>query len=352
MKKRLLNLFKSNKITNSFNLCDFHRENQLKSNEYCNSCNLSFCYKCGNDHFDMHCNVSWGNDLVLLPNAINYHNEKNMKFNLGYPFVIDLTNLKCPCGTEFLNNENSAICSACGIATCSPECHYKYAEEIEACGFNLNYAIDESQDNNNIIDEENKKNKISGILKKVFNFLGSSNESNSIENSNDNKYNNTNKKSINSLMSIKAKILIESIKNNFPPYTKNSDIPTKFIHSYTGPVPFTIILQRGFRQYGQPHLTTLEYMNELTGEKGLEMYDKLASKLCICECNSCKNRSPHPVYNCVATCENIEELSENEKIDLRFYSKCRCICGYCISLGHHLIETCMYICISNKKKML
>src|SRR5690606_13530741 len=67
----------------------------------------------------------------------------NERFNLGYPFQVDLQKLKCPCGSEFMSKNTSAICSACGTATCSPECHDKYAQRDGKCLFIRNFTPNE-----------------------------------------------------------------------------------------------------------------------------------------------------------------------------------------------------------------
>ena len=55
-------------------------------------------------------------------------NDMNEKFNLGYRTLIDLTELKCPCGNRIAGIRTATFCSACGTATCSAECHDKYVQ--------------------------------------------------------------------------------------------------------------------------------------------------------------------------------------------------------------------------------
>ena len=54
------------------------------------------------------------------------HNEKNDSFNSGYRTLFDWESAKCPCGARLVGKQTSSICSACGTATCSAECHDKY----------------------------------------------------------------------------------------------------------------------------------------------------------------------------------------------------------------------------------
>jgi hypothetical protein len=61
------------------------------------------------------------------------------------------------------------------------------------------------------------------------------------------------------------------------------------------------------------------------------MYEKFTSRLCMCECKECANRSPHPIYNCYHSCQENEILSEQDKLKLQIYQKCRCTCSYCLN---------------------
>ena len=294
MKKRLLSLF--GKTTGSKKRFDClpHLKEYTVANEYCIDCQLQFCYICGNEHIDSRCNVEWGRELstkIKLPVS-----EKNIRFNRGYPFILNLNSLKCPCGTDLLESKNSSICSACGTATCSTECHEKYAEQDGLCHFKDNF------------------------------------------------FDNLETKNIHGLRNIGISSLLYAIEKEFPPFSKNSISNMKYIYSMTGPVPFTIILQRGFRQYGQPHEFTLNNMKELTGEKATELYNEFETKLCLCNCPSCSQKSPHPIYNCFRDCEKKSILGENEKLALKLYQLCSCTCNFCRSNKMHTKELCLYNC--------
>ncbi len=138
---------------------------------------------------------------------------KNERFNQGYPYLLDLKKLKCPCGTPFLSKETSTICSACGTATCSSECHNTYSQKDANCRFIRNFVIN---------------NQTSNIQVKCKFTKG--------------------------LRNIRIKDLVYSMKNDFPAYSPASLSSHKFMKIVTGPSPFTFIVQRGFRQYGQPHV--------------------------------------------------------------------------------------------------
>ena len=140
-------------------------------------------------------------------------NEKNERFNQGFPYLIDLKKLNCPCGAPFLSKETSTICSACGTATCSSECHNIYAQKDSNCRFIRNFIVNEQTIN------------IQVYL--IF---------------------------IKGLRNIRLLDMLFTLKNDFPAYSPASMSSHKFLKIITGSSPFTFILQRGFRQYGQPHV--------------------------------------------------------------------------------------------------
>jgi hypothetical protein len=62
--KLFKNLFKLK--TPAHTICSFHSEQTMPylrpigniiNSEYCNSCKISICYTCGNNHIDRRCNV-------------------------------------------------------------------------------------------------------------------------------------------------------------------------------------------------------------------------------------------------------------------------------------------------------
>ena len=161
--------------------------------------NVFFNYLGGNEVFDH-----------ILPPI----NDKNERFNQGYPHVINLDTLKCPCGTSFLSKQSSAICVACGTATCSAECHDKYSQSVNNCLYHVNF----------VKNEETLK--------------------------------------IQGLRNIKLIDLIKAMKLDLPVYSPTSITNSKFMKSMTYK-PFEFILQRGFRQYGQPHVNKYNHRNIL-----------------------------------------------------------------------------------------
>lgn len=303
MKKFLLGFFKRKNVIKSCFQHNIKKYPNVKANETCLTCNEDICYMCGDIHFNNKCNVQWGIDILTELKPIT--NDKTLKFNQGYPFILDLEELSCPCGTKILESEESTICSACGTATCSEKCHEEYAEKDKSCLFHTNYLPLESP--NEILQAPYKK--ISGMR------------------------------------TIKILDILKSIEREIPKYNENSISNSKYIktYAYEG---FKILIQRGFRQYGQPHESTLKQMTELdlNNEINISFYEDFANKLCLCNCENCDNRSPHPVSNCVLSCVKKEELSENDKLKYRLYDKCKCTCSFCFHLGDHLKEDCAGKC--------
>ncbi len=187
--------------------------------------------------------------------------------------------LYCPCGCGFLSKMTSTICTACGIATCSAECHDKYSQSIDNCTYHVNFVKNEHT------------HKLQG------------------------------------LRNIKVTDLINAMKLELPQYSPTNLTNSKFIKSMIYQ-PFVFVLQRGFRQYGQPHIKTLEAMEEISND---ELFINFTTRLCLCDCEECEKRSPHPIFNCFNKCLNVKELDEKEKLKIGLYKRCHCVCGTCLS---------------------
>ena len=95
------------------------------------------CYMCSHEHGEAHHNLDWGFDVFNSMEAPR--NEVNEKFNAGYRTLLDWDTVKCPCGTPLLGNSNASVCSACGTATCSAECHDYYIQSKGKCLFIRNF---------------------------------------------------------------------------------------------------------------------------------------------------------------------------------------------------------------------
>ena len=74
--------------------------------------------------------------LSIMPKSRSPLNEE---YNLGYLMKLDIINIKCPCGKKLVDSYDSAICGACGTATCSDECHDEYLRQKNLCLFHHNF---------------------------------------------------------------------------------------------------------------------------------------------------------------------------------------------------------------------
>jgi hypothetical protein len=91
-------------------------------------------------------------------------------------------------------------------------------------------------------------------------------------------------------------------------------------------------------------------MEEYT--KNEDIYKDFTNRLCLCDCDICAKRSPHPVFNCLHVCQNAPELEEKEKLKLGLYKRCKCNCPKCVNskylitlvLSEHIVEECYQDC--------
>ena len=118
------NKIKVQSLAQNISNCQVHNEKDypnVKALEFCVTCEAGMCYICGNEHIDMNHTLDWGFDIF------NYmeppRNELNEKFNSGFRVLLDFGKAKCPCGNKIAGKKSSTICSSCGSATCSAECH-------------------------------------------------------------------------------------------------------------------------------------------------------------------------------------------------------------------------------------
>ena len=102
----------------------------LVRTDYCSDCVESICYVCSSTHMDNSHHVK---SNVFL-NMGNKFSEKQDWFNKGHIAKLDYQKIKCICGKLLIDHEHSAICAACGTATCSTACH----DELNSCVFRDN----------------------------------------------------------------------------------------------------------------------------------------------------------------------------------------------------------------------
>ena len=130
--------------------------------------------------------------------------QKADLFNQGYPAILDLGKLKCPCGKTFLSSPESTVCAACGSATCSAQCHDHYIQRLGKCGFAKNFDLKSAD----------------------FGVQG--------------------------LRGIRLENISKMQKQGVPAYSQCSPVSARFVFAALGPAKDTLYLQRGFRIYGSP----------------------------------------------------------------------------------------------------
>lgn len=249
---------------------DQHRYPDLLETEHCRDCDMSLCYICSHAHIDYGCQVHW--DYPLAPSAISVLD----KFNAGYKTQIDWEELKCSCGQPWAQGTQPTICIACGTATCSDDCHLQLQDD-HLCLFFTNLTPTD------IVFED--INGFRAIL------LG-----------------NIEKVAVGQRVSYASPRFMNAVKNKEK----------------------SILIQRGFRQYGIPGANMLERMSVVEDSPSYE------HRICQCDCDTC-SQTVHPVYNCMSRCLNTDKRKFK-------YIECWCMCSHCIMLDSHTRKDCHFAC--------
>jgi hypothetical protein len=86
----------------------------------------------------------------------------------------------------------------------------------------------------------------------------------------------------------------------------------------------TVLLNRGYRHYGQPLQSTLDAIVEIRDDDNDKDFIAHNQRLCTCDCDHCRNISPHAVHNCFYKC--MERLTFDDKTmkKLGLYADCQC----------------------------
>ena len=277
--------------------CGVHDETKfphVKALEYCQSCEIGMCYLCGNEHADQFHTVDWGFDIFNRMESPR--NETNDLFNQGYRATVDLDQLRCPCGNKIAGSRTSTFCAACGTATCSAECHDRFAQSTGKCLFIRNFV------------ENEHTSKIQGLRSILW---------------------------INQFA---------MINDNHAEGTSFSRTSPKFKIASLGPTRKTIYLQRGYRQYGQPLESTLEAIVDIEQDESHESYMTHLQKLCTCECEHCSDIAPHSVHNCFYKCKKRLTFDDATMNKLGLYMPCHCQCTDCVTMPGHMRSDCFDFC--------
>eukprot|EP01017_Pseudomicrothorax_dubius_P024605 TRINITY_DN26149_c0_g1_i1.p1 TRINITY_DN26149_c0_g1~~TRINITY_DN26149_c0_g1_i1.p1 ORF type:complete len:149 (+),score=22.73 TRINITY_DN26149_c0_g1_i1:189-635(+) len=137
----------------------------------------------------------------------------------------------------------------------------------------------------------------------------------------------------------------------FPVGTPVAKTTRKFIWAALAEEPGSVYLQRGFRQYGNPHEETMNAMTILE-EKTLDR-DLNTERICECDCAACKQRWRHSVHNCSRDC--ISRPFNPEILELKERNlACMCTCAYCTSgvlNANHKQHQCVTKCYERQPKV-
>jgi len=163
------------------------------------------------------------------------------KLNTGHEILLDLANLRCPCGTPFQSSPQSAICSMCCSATCSAACHKLFAQDQGGCVYYRNF-LPEAQ------------------------------------------------AEVHGCRDIRWCVI-----ERCPPGTYLSRVcGPRYLEAIAGHDQNTLLLRRGYCQYGQPVATTLSRMTPLPEGVQRPLH---AFRRNMCQCAECMDRHVHAVIH-------------------------------------------------------
>ena len=89
----------TDKMAEKISVCLIHDNNKypnLRSIEYCKTCQIGMWYTCGNEHIDKGHIMDWGYDIFKYMEAPR--DDSNELMNLGYRTILDLEDAKWPWG--------------------------------------------------------------------------------------------------------------------------------------------------------------------------------------------------------------------------------------------------------------
>ena len=238
----------------------------IRSLEYCRHCQLGMCYMWSNTHFDMHHSIDWGYDIFKFIQPPE--NEITELFNSGYRTIFDIEKLKWPWGNSIKKSKYSTMWAVWGSWTCSSHCHDEFIQSKGKCVFIRNF-----------VDWDETKH-------------------------------------IQGMRHIMLLNILAMHKDGKKEHTPCARVSNKFMKATLGPHKNTVTIQRGFRQYGQPWKETLEGIIELIDKDDDLPFEYNKERLCLCECEYCKNSSPHSVFNCGFQWLARPELSDKNKKEM------------------------------------
>uniref|UniRef100_A0A7S0DVR7 Uncharacterized protein n=1 Tax=Hanusia phi TaxID=3032 RepID=A0A7S0DVR7_9CRYP len=189
--------------------------------------------------------------------------------------MVNLSKLKCPCGTPFRNSTQSAFCSMCCTATCSAACHKVFCQDAGMCFYHLNYIFETQSD-------------------------------------------------IYGCRDIRWCVIERSTPGTY----LSRVCGPRYLEAIMGKDVMSLIVRRGYCQYGQPLDSTISAFMPLPKD-----VQRLPNpfRLNICTCKVCSNRQPHAA--CHSICPFLHPVPE---LDVASRKKFTAACG--LPAGHPLSD--------------
>jgi len=188
------------------------------------------------------------------------------KLNAGEEMIVSLSKLKCPCGTPFRNSTQSAFCSMCCTATCSAACHKIFCQDAGMCFYHHNYIFETQSD-------------------------------------------------IYGCRDIRWCVIERSTPGTY----LSRVCGPRYLEAIKGKDGMSLIVRRGYCQYGQPLDSTISSFMPLP-----KKVQRLPNpfRLNICTCKVCSNRQPHAA--CHSICPFLHQVPE---LDMASRKKFTAACG-------------------------
>ena len=225
--------------------CQRFLHDNLRAVWHCQELQRWVCYCCAEMLTDSGYALSGGlPELHIAESWIaSAQSETDLLFQLnsGQEMILNLAMLRCPCGTPFQHSTQSAICSMCCNATCSATCHKQLVQDQGMCFYNLNYLPAARPE-------------------------------------------------VHGCRDVRWCVIERS-----PPGTYLSRVcGPRYLEAITGPDPNTLLVRRGYGQYGQPLQSTLDALTPLPAEA---QRPRSVYRRNLCRCRQCGVHQPHAVLH-------------------------------------------------------
>jgi hypothetical protein len=225
--------------------CQRYLHESLRSIWYSQELQRYVCYCCAEMLTDNGFSLVGGlPEISALEEWIDFDEDEDsvlLQLNTGQEMALNLALLLCPCGIPFQQSSQSAICSMCCNATCSAACHKRLVQDQGMCIYSLNFMPTARSD-------------------------------------------------VHGCRDIRWCIIERS-----PPGTYLSRVcGPRYLEAITGPDPNTLLIRRGYGQFGQPLSCFLEALVALPADA---QRPPSAYRRNLCRCRLCERHQPHAVLH-------------------------------------------------------